>query len=197
MKLDVRMPRMWSAKLIILARPFTTTGCFVFRLQPKRSVCRAVIGLCGVLISAAPGLRAQSVQPSSSVVSRGGSSSFRIEWTASADKPVVALQWSFRVPEGVRIAPDDIAAGSAAESAQKTITCSKTGKTTDLPSGFTCIIAGGEKPISGGPVAVVLYSIPATMSRGTIPVLIEKAIGVKADLTRLPIADAQNTITIK
>ena len=161
-------------------------------------IVSSVIFVCGVLTFASAGMRAQSLQVLPSVTSQKSSGSFRIQWTAAAAKPVLALQWNLRFPEGIQILPDDIAVGSAAESAEKSLYCSRVPRKTpgSMDESYVCIVAGGQKPISDGAVAVVLYSIRKGTAKGAFLVHIEKVLGVGVD-TQVLIADAESTITIK
>src|SRR5262249_31115519 len=109
-----------------------------------------------ILAVALGAVRAQSLQILPSPPSANGIASFRIMLVSPTGKEPVGLQWKLWLPEGVTIAPADIVAGSAAESAQKLLTCSpvRNQKETEKGSVIACILAGGQKVIANGPIAV-------------------------------------------
>ena len=61
----------------------------------------------------------------------------------------------------------DIIAGSAAESGQKALTCRAVGdaKEAGKSAVYACILAGGQKPIPNGPIAIVRYRVPREIRR--------------------------------
>ena len=96
------------------------------------------------------------------MVTRGGSGSLLLTIESPEGKAPLALQWEFTFPPNVAVDLADIAAGSAAESAQKTLTCRAVARTKDGAQGsvYGCILAGGQKPLPSGPIAVVRYRVP-------------------------------------
>ena len=145
-----------------------------------------------LLLGIAAAAGAQSLEVLPSAVSRGGSSTILIRVISPAGKEPAALQWNLRFPAGVSAVPGEIAAGSAAVSAQKTITCSANPEVT-----CTCILAGGEKPIRNGTIAVIPYKISTGTRKGTIRVSVQKALGVTADSRPIPIPDTEGPITVR
>ena len=113
-------------------------------------------------------------------------------------KAPLALQWEFHFPPDVVVDAADIAAGSAAESTQKTLTC-RAVKTKDGAQGSTygCILAGGQKPLPNGPIAIVRYRVATDVRQIAEKVLVAKALGVSADLKSVELAGAQAAITVK
>ncbi len=112
-------------------------------------------------------------------------------------KQLVALQWKISLPAGLRLEADDIAVGSAAEKAHKTITCAKPRETEPTKAGptFSCVLAGGQQSISDGPLATVRVTFP--MGLHSAKVLVREAKGVTADLKGLTIPDAEGTVSVK
>jgi hypothetical protein len=151
-----------------------------------------------IFILASAGAWAQTLLIPPSMVTRGGSGSLLLTLESPGGKAPLALQWEFTFPPNVAVDAADIVAGSAAESAQKALTC-RPWKTKDGGQGllFTCILAGGQKPVPNGPVAVVRYRIPAEIRQIAEKVRVGKAIGVTADLKSVELASTQATITVK
>ena len=143
-------------------------------------------------------LWAQSVQiPSTSRTAPGGFGSLLITLKSPAGKEPVALQWKLVVPAEVIIATDDILAGSAAESAAKFITCAAADKNAQPGSGYACVLAGGQKPMRDGPMAVIRYKIRDRARAGMATVRMENVLGVSAGVKRIELENVEGTITIR
>ena len=153
----------------------------------------------GVLLLACTSLWAQSLSMPLSTVTRGGSGSLLLTLESPQGKAPLALQWEFTFPPNVVVDLADIAAGSAAESAQKALACRSVERTKEGGPGavYACILAGGQKPIPNGPVAAVRYRVPLEIRQIAEKVRVGKAIGATADLKRVDIAGAQAVITVK
>jgi hypothetical protein len=123
-------------------------------------------------------------------------------FSAALDSPPgkepVALQWEISVPPAIAIGAADITIGKAAESAGKSLTCApRTAKPpTQRRTAYVCILAGGQKPIGNGPVAEVRYRAQWDVKGAPIRVVIEKILGVSADLKRIPIPNVDAIINI-
>jgi hypothetical protein len=93
----------------------------------------------------------------------------------------------------------DIVGGSAAESAEKSLTCRANEKTKDAGQGlmYNCILAGGQKPIPNGPVATIRYRVPLEVRQIAEKVRVRKAAGVTADLKKIEIEDLEAAIIVK
>jgi hypothetical protein len=160
----------------------------------RRNIVRSFIVL--TLVSA--GAWAQSLLIPPSMVTRGGSGSLLLTLKSPEGKAPLALQWEFTFPPNVVVEAADIAAGSAAESAQKALTC-RVVKTKDGAQGSTygCILAGGQKPLPNGPVAIVRYRVPTEVRQIAEKVRVAKALGVSADLKSIELEGTQAAITVK
>ena len=152
-----------------------------------------------VFVLASAGLWAQSLSIPPSTVTRGASGSLLLTLESPQGKAPLALQWEFTFPPNVMVDPADIAAGSAAESAQKALTCRAVERTKDAGQGsvYGCILAGGQKPIPNGPVAAVRYRVPLEIRQIAEKVRVEKAIGATADLKKVELEGTQAVITVK
>jgi hypothetical protein len=152
-----------------------------------------------VLGLASTGLWAQSLSIPPSTVTHGASGTLLLTLDSPRGKAPLALQWELTFPPNVVVDVADIVAGSAAESAQKALACRSVERTKDAAPGsvYGCILAGGQKPIPNGPVAVVRYRVPLEIRQITEKVRVGKAIGAAADLKRIDLQGAQAVITVK
>jgi hypothetical protein len=151
-----------------------------------------------IFVLASAGAWAQAFLIPPSIVTRGGSGALLLTLESPVGKAPLALQWEFTFPPNVAVDLTDIVAGSAAESAQKTLTCRPL-KTKDSAQGsiYGCVLAGGQKPLPNGPIALVRYQVPPEIRQIAEKVLVGKAIGVTADLKRVELASTQAAITVK
>jgi hypothetical protein len=151
-----------------------------------------------IFILASAGAWGQSLLMPPSMVARGGSGSLLLTLKSPEGKAPLALQWEFTFPPNVVVEAADIVAGSAAEAGQKMLTC-RAVKRNDGGQGllYACILAGGQKPVPNGPVAVVRYRVPAEIRQIAAKVRVAKAIGVTADLKSVDLASTEAAITLK
>jgi hypothetical protein len=151
-----------------------------------------------IFILASAGVCAQTLLVPPSVVARGGSGSLLLTLKSPEGKAPLAMQWEFTFPPSVAVDVADIVAGSAAESAQKVLTC-RAVRTQDRAQGsvYGCILAGGQKPIPNGPIATVRYQVPPETRQITEKVRVGKALGVTAELKSVELASTQAAITVK
>lgn len=160
----------------------------------RSSVWRSV-----VYVLASAGLWAQSLSMPPSTVTRGASGSLLLTLESAQGKAPLALQWEFIFPLNVVVDVADIVAGSAAESAQKAITCRVVERSKDAGQGsvYACILAGGQKPIPNGPIAAVRYRVPLEIRQIPEKVRVAKAIGATADLHKVEFEGTQAAINVK
>ena len=161
----------------------------------RRSILARSLGLA----VASTGLWAQSLTIPPSLVTRGSYGSLLLTLSAPPGKAPVALQWEFTFPPNVTVELADIGAGSAAESAKKNLTCIalKGTKEAGKSSAFACILAGGQKPLPDGPIAIVRYSVPKEIREIPEKVQVGKVMGATADLKSVQIESAQAAIVVK
>jgi hypothetical protein len=154
-------------------------------------------GILAVFVWAATGLYAQTFSISESTVARGRMGSFLIRLNSPQDKAIVSLQWELILPPGFLANPADIVAGSAAESAEKSITCvQKKAAVTEKRSIFACILAGGQKRIPDGAIALVQYHAAPAVPAADYPVQIDAGLAISVDLQKIPFAKAEGTIKV-
>jgi hypothetical protein len=140
---------------------------------------------------------AQSLSVPPSTAKRGGSGSLLLMLDSPPGKAPVALQWKLVFSENVTVALADIASGSAAESAQKALTCSAIAKHANVGPSFVCILAGGHRPIPNGPVANMRYRISAGAQRLSGKVNVQNIIGVAADFRKVEMGNVAGSITFQ
>jgi hypothetical protein len=123
---------------------------------------------------------------------------FSVTIDSPPGKAPVALQWEFSVPPVIAIKTEDITIGKAAELAQKSLTCAAmaTKPAMQRKMRYACILAGGQNPISNGPIAVVEYRAQWDVKGAPIRVAIENILGASADAKRIPIPNADAIINI-
>jgi hypothetical protein len=160
---------------------------------------RTVLARWVIFLLTSAGVRAQSLSIPPSTVARGGSGSLLLLLESPRGKAPLALQWEFTFPPNVVVDLADIAAGSAAESSQKELTCRTVRQSKDVSknSVYFCILAGGQKPIPNGAITVVRYRVPLEARQIVERVRAGKAIGATADGKRVVLEDAQAAIIVK
>jgi hypothetical protein len=155
------------------------------------ALCRSA---CGVVC--AVGLWGQSLHVPASETRRKTPGSFTLMLESPAGKSPTAVQWEFSIPPAIEVRTTDITAGSAAESAKKSLTCAA-----KVVSGggtrFMCILAGEKASIGNGPVAVVLYRPKGDVHGAPVRVGIEHVVGVSADLKEISLPDTSAILTIR
>ena len=153
----------------------------------------------GVVLLLAVSLKAQVLLLPPSVVRHGASGTLLLTLQSPPGKAPLALQWEITFPQNVAVDLEDMVAGSAAQSAEKLLTCRAFEKTKEAAEGsvYGCILAGGEKPIPNGPVAIVRYRVPSEIRQISGKVRVGKALGVTADIKKIEIEGVQAAIVVK
>ena len=155
-------------------------------------LCLAQAGILLLIFTA--GAFAQSLSISKTTAQPGGAGSFLLTLDTPTTPAPVALQWKFIFPKEILVGIGDIVAGSAAESAQKVLTCSPLSE--PKVTGFACVLAGGKQPLRRGPLATVRYHVsPNVTQAGKIRV--EKIIAVTADMKQLEMPGAEGTVILQ
>src|SRR5579864_741295 len=139
---------------------------------------------CALLLVLSAGAWAQSLQILPSPPS-GAAASFQVMLVSPTAKEPVALQWKLSVSNSITL---NIAVGSDAESAQKTITCASVrDEQQNKGSTYACVLAGGQKAIPNGVLAIVRVTMRPGLHTGKV--LLGGAIGVLPDMTRVDIPE--------
>jgi hypothetical protein len=149
----------------------------------------------GLFICALP-LLGQSVRVSSVSAAPGEKIAVEIALDSPSGKEPVALQWEAGFAgEDLKLDGSGPVAGAAAQAAGKSLTCApkKTGRG---PSKWVCILAGGQKPIGNGVVAVLRFEVQAHAQAGSQPVILDDVLGVTAALKKVPIPRAEGGVRV-
>jgi len=194
--------------------PFATETDYAldFNANPKRSAKGEIVfrgayageganpgwklqlGMKSGAAEAAPRLVALELSPSTG--KRGGSGSFLILLHAPQGANITGLQWELSSAE-ITVDPADIVIGSAAASAEKRIVCSSPGTGAGRPPTLKCLLAGGQKRISDGPVAIVRYHVGRQVRAGTAIVVLDKILAVTTQTTGLDLGRSEGTVSIQ
>lgn len=160
------------------------------QVKPRRS-CWGWVVLCTVP------LFGQSVQLSSVPASRGGSVTIELRLASPAGKELVALQWETRFPNSyLTLDQAGPVMGDAAKAAGKLLRCAARGEKKSPNSSYLCILAGGQKPIANGTLAILSFRISPKARTGAYPVTADSILAVSKDTKPITLPPAQGTITI-
>lgn len=152
----------------------------------------AIGSLWGALLSG------QSLSVPPSEVSLNAPSTFSVVLDVPPDRALLALQWDLSVPPVIATRTEDITIGKAAQAAGKSLTCAlRPVKRASRRIRYTCILAGGRKPLSDGPVADVQYHAQWDHKGAPAQLEIENVLGVTEHLERVPMANVDVPIHIR
>ena len=155
--------------------------------MPYRGLFKLVIlGGVGAVVVMGQSLR---IVPSKATGDTSGP--FTVMLELSPGKEPVALQWEFAVSPVVAIRKTDIEIGRTAKLAGKSLTC--VAKASN-PGSQVCVLAGGQKVLGAGPIAVIKCRARAHTHREPIRVAIQNALGVSVDLKRIDIRGVDSVI---
>jgi hypothetical protein len=148
-----------------------------------------------LLLLAAAAMNGQSLQILPAPPSLEGVASFEI--MLAAGKPLAALQWKLTLAPGATASVTDMVAGSAADSAGKSLTCSAIppSKSAEKGSVYACILAGGQKTIPSGAVAIIKCNLRSGIREAAVA--IREAAGVSPDLKSMKLPDTDGVIRSK
>lgn len=146
----------------------------------------AILGGVGSVI-----VMGQSLHIVPSQADRKASGLFTVMLELSAGKAPVALQWEFAVSPVAAVRKTEIEIGRSAKLAGKSLTCVAKASS---PEVHVCVLAGGQKPLGAGPIAVIHYRARASTQREPIRVAIQHVLGVSTDLKRIEIRAADSVI---
>ena len=141
-------------------------------------------------------LLGQSVRVSSGAASPGRTIAIEIALNSPAATEPLALQWEVGFPaQALALETSGPAVGAAAEAAGKSLTC-RARKGPPGASTWACLLAGGQKHIGNGPVAVLHFAVRANAPAGSHRIVVDKALGVSGSLKRVPIARAEGAVEV-
>jgi hypothetical protein len=144
-----------------------------------------------------PMLVAQTLQLSSTAASRGTSVVIEISLKSPEGKEPAALQWDATIPTAeLSLIDKEITVGPAAKDAGKSITCAVKGKT-DKTLTSVCILAGGQRQIQNGVIALLMLKVPQEAPIGPARVQVERAIAVSRDVTEVLMKPIETVVSIR
>jgi len=142
-------------------------------------------------------LSGQTLRVPPSHAARETPGAFTIQIDSPPGRTPATIQFELSFPPALAVSVEDIAAGAAAEAAGKRLTCARSAVKTEVPNGvrFACIVAGGQKPIGNGNLAVVRYHLLEDVGGAPIRVPIEHILAVSSDLKAVHVPDVDAIIT--
>ena len=143
-------------------------------------------------------LNAQVIEVSSTSASHGERAELAISIRLTKDTSIMGLQWETTFPtEQMSVEGGGPVASEAARGAGKSLTCA--GK--EVPKSglysYTCILIGGQKEITSGPLAVVKFRVSPNARPGETTVRVGNVEAVTKKLQNLHIPDAAGVIKVK
>jgi hypothetical protein len=151
------------------------------------------------LLASFPGsaLFAQTLRLSSTAASPGTRVVIEISLNSPQGKEPAALQWEATIPtDELSLIDKEIAPGPAAKEAGKSVTCAVKGKT-DKTLTSVCILAGGQRQIQNGVIALLMLKVPHEAPIGPARIQVERAIAVSRDVTEVPIKPIETVVSIR
>jgi hypothetical protein len=145
----------------------------------------------------ATGSKLLTLSLSHASVAPGAAAALVVVLNSSMDNEPLALQWQISYPSPqIGIDSRQIAADSAAKSVGKKVTCA--GK----PEGasaytYTCIVAGGTKPMHSGPIARFPLRVRDSARTGMVTITLTGAISVRTAGLSAHLADSAATLQIR
>lgn len=136
---------------------------------------------------------AQSLSVSSASVKQTQRGSILLSLASPSDRRPIALQWDLLYPDDeLAIRTDDLVTGSAASEAGKVLTCAMPPK----QKLYRCILVGGQKPISDGPVAIINFQVLRRARVGAAAIQIRNPIALSPKAQRIDLSTVEGRIAI-
>ena len=163
---------------------------FLLAAYNQRSMRSLSVFLCALP------LLGQSVRVSSGSAAPGEKLAIEIALDSPSGKEPLALQWEATFSgEALKLDETGPVAGPAARAAGKGLTCAPK-KTSPGPPKWVCILAGGQKPIGNGVVALLRFEVQAHARSGSQPIVVDNLLGVSAALKKAPILRAEGAVRV-
>lgn len=135
----------------------------------------------------------QSLHISSASGSRGDTVVFELSSEAPSGQEATVLKWDMTFPaQLLEAAGSGPQASQAATDSGKALTCSLR-----QPYTYTCILAGGQKPIRKGPIAAFPFKIRADARTGPSTIRIDHVEAASKDLQSLPSRGGEGVVEIR
>lgn len=141
-------------------------------------------------------LFAQSLRLSSASASRGNQVAIELSLESPAGKEPLALQWDTHIPVArVTLADGKLLVGATAQEAGKSLNCSAKEKTAEAYT-LRCILAGGQKPIPNGTIAMLKLNIAHNAQIGDARIRVDGGMAASKDLKQVPLDSVETVIAI-
>ena len=138
-------------------------------------------------------LYGQSLRVSSIAGAPGETIAVEISLNAPAGKAPVVLKWETVFPaQLLQVEGNGLTPGTAAKESGKVLTCA-----TQKAYSYVCILAGGERPLGNGAIAMFRFGIRPEARLGTATVTVEHGEAISGDGTHLALTDAEGLVTIR
>jgi hypothetical protein len=145
------------------------------------------------LLFASPLAYGQSLHVSSVGGAPGETVAVGISLDAPVGKEPTALKWVTIFPaQLLEVEGNGPSLSSAAAGSGKSLTCAMRKAYT-----YVCILAGGNKPVGSGAIAIFHFKIQPEARKGPASVRVEQGEAVSADAGRLSLTDAEGLITVR
>jgi hypothetical protein len=149
--------------------------------------------LAWILLGGLPAILGQDLRLSPVSGAPGERVALEVLLNSPAGKAPLALQWEtvfpaqLLDPEGNR--PET---GAAAKDSGKSVTCA-----VRKAYSLICVLAGGQKPITNGSIAIFYFRIRADARVGTSTFRTQAAEAATLDLKEIALEDAEGTLTVR
>jgi hypothetical protein len=148
--------------------------------------------LTWVLLSGLSAMFGQDLRVSPVRGAPGERVALEVSLNSPAGKAPAVLRWETIFP-GELVDPEGNGpeAGVAARDSGKSVTCAAR-----KPSSWICVLAGGQKPIANGAIAVFHFRIRANARAGTSTFKIRGVEAATLDLREIALKDAEAALTV-
>ena len=162
---------------------------------------RSLLFMAGIMwlaVCSGARLSGQSLQLSAPKAAPGEWITIEISLKSPPGKEILALQWEAEIParkldlEPARI----MRAVLAVRDDGKSITCAVIQESRDART-VRCILAGGQRTIRDGIVALFSLKILENVQPGTARVRLQNAVAVSRNLERVPLETSETTVTVQ
>jgi len=135
----------------------------------------------------------QTLSVSSISGAPGDRISIHVSLESTPAQPATALSWETIFPAGLlEVEGDGPEVGSAAKESGKLLTCAMR-----QPYLYVCLLAGGQKPIANGSVAVFRFKIRADAHAGESTLKVDRVDAVTKDLKPVKLGGAEGHVAIQ
>ena len=150
-----------------------------------------------ILVCAIPGASGQALRASPASAAAGQFAIVEIAFQPKQGQQVVALQFDAVIPRQLEVDTRSLPRLLlAVKNTGKLFNCAVPEKTADSQR-LRCIVAGGQKAIPAGPLAVLTLKVPEKAPPGAVHIRFEQALAVLPDLKQLPIDPSEGVVTIR